>query len=140
MPARIHSAADLRIGPAPRLRPLILVAGPPGLMLRRQVPHEDQQLVGLADDLAGFEQVLTAAQSDASVLELAGKPGIDETRLLPGLAGAASKDGRLVLAGRASLLERDLPYRIFVDAIETTYEHSSQPGKTLRVGVRGPAR
>ena len=47
-----------------------------------------------------------------------GEPGIGKTRLLAELARRAEGRGHLVLAGRASELERDLPFWPFVDALE----------------------
>ncbi len=51
-------------------------------------------------------------------IALVGEPGIGKTRLLAELAGRADADGRLVLSGSASELERDLPFSVFVDALD----------------------
>ena len=46
------------------------------------------------------------------------KPGIGKTRLLAELAARAEARGHLVLAGAAAELERDLPFSVFVDALD----------------------
>ena len=51
-------------------------------------------------------------------LAVVGEPGIGKTRLLSELAARAERRGLLVLAGSAAELERDLPFWVFVDAIE----------------------
>ena len=47
-----------------------------------------------------------------------GEPGIGKTRLLRELARLAETRGYLVLAGSASELERDLPFSVYVDALD----------------------
>ena len=47
-----------------------------------------------------------------------GEPGIGKTRLLAELAARADARGQLVLSGSASELERDLPFWVFVDALD----------------------
>ena len=49
---------------------------------------------------------------------LVGEPGIGKTRLLAELATRADARGHLVLSGSASELERDLPFSVFVDALD----------------------
>ena len=53
-----------------------------------------------------------------TALAVVGEPGIGKTRLLSELAARADRRGLLVLAGSAAELERDLPFWVFVDAIE----------------------
>ena len=53
-----------------------------------------------------------------AALAVVGEPGIGKTRLLSELAARAEGRGLLVLAGSAAELERDLPFWVFVDAIE----------------------
>jgi DNA-binding NarL/FixJ family response regulator len=50
--------------------------------------------------------------------EVVGEPGIGKTRLLAELADRADTYGYLVLSGSASELERDLPFGVFVDALD----------------------
>ena len=53
---------------------------------------------------------------------LVGEPGIGKTRLLGELADQADASGCLVLSGSASELERDLPFWVFVDALDEYVE------------------
>ena len=54
----------------------------------------------------------------SGALALVGEPGIGKTRLLAELAARADARGQLVLYGSASELERDLPFWVFVDALD----------------------
>ena len=54
----------------------------------------------------------------AGAIEIVGEPGIGKTRLLAELEAMADERGCLVLSGSASELERDLPFWVFVDALE----------------------
>ena len=53
-----------------------------------------------------------------AALAVVGEPGIGKTRLLGELAIRADRRGCVVLSGSAAELERDLPFWVFVDAIE----------------------
>ena len=53
-----------------------------------------------------------------AAIELVGEPGIGKTRLLAELAARADARGYLVLSGSASELEQDLPFWVFVDALD----------------------
>src|SRR5439155_5980701 len=57
-----------------------------------------------------------------------GEPGIGKTRLLAELAARADEKSCIVLSGRASELERDLPFWVFVDALDE-YVHALEPGR-----------
>src|SRR3954452_5185594 len=77
------------------------------------------QLVGRTEELGSFEQVLAEVdRGDFDAVELIGEPGIGKSRLLREFAGRADTQGRLVLAGSASELERELPFAVFVDALD----------------------
>src|SRR5204862_6879565 len=77
------------------------------------------QFVGRAEELGSFDQVLGEVdQGIPSAIALIGEPGIGKTRLLAEFAHSADQSGRLVLAGSASELERDLPFSVFVDALD----------------------
>ncbi len=67
-----------------------------------------------------------------------GEPGIGKTRLLEELAARADARGHLVLDGSASELERDLPFWVFVDALDE-YVQSLPPPRleALDDDVRG---
>ncbi|HEY7691645.1 MAG TPA: AAA family ATPase [Gaiellaceae bacterium] len=71
-----------------------------------------EELGVLGEALGALDEGRTAA------IEVVGEPGIGKTRLLAELAGRADADGRLVLQGSASELEVDLPFSVFVDALD----------------------
>jgi ATP/maltotriose-dependent transcriptional regulator MalT len=78
-----------------------------------------EHLVGRADELASLEQVLGELDRGRSgAIALIGEPGIGKTRLLTELAARAEERGQLVLAGSAAELEQDLPFSVFVDAVD----------------------
>ena len=78
-----------------------------------------ERLVGRADEMSSLNQVLTDLDRGGSAaLLLIGEPGIGKTRLLAELAARADAQGQLVLSGSASELERDLPFSVFVDALD----------------------
>ena len=77
------------------------------------------QFVGRAEELGSFDQVLGEVdQGIPFTIALIGEPGIGKTRFLAEFARSADRNGRLVLAGSASELERDLPFSVFVDALD----------------------
>ena len=77
------------------------------------------QFVGRAEELAAFDQALGEVdQGIPSAIVLIGEPGIGKTRFLAEFAHSADQNGRLILAGSASELERDLPFSVFVDALD----------------------
>src|SRR5215216_1541011 len=78
-----------------------------------------EQLVGRAEELGLLDHALVElAQGQSAAIELVGEPGIGKTRLLAELARRATERGQLVLSGRAAELERDLPFWVFVDALD----------------------
>ncbi|HSK16106.1 MAG TPA: AAA family ATPase, partial [Gaiellaceae bacterium] len=90
-------------------------------------------LVGRAEELGSLDRVLTEVdRGSAAAIELVGEPGIGKTRLLAELAARADAGGRLVLAGSASELERDLPFSVFVDALDE-YVRGLDPGPLARL-------
>ena len=58
----------------------------------------------------------------AACLAVEGEPGIGKTRLLAELRRLAEERGYLVLAGSAAEFERDLPFGVFVDALDAHVE------------------
>jgi DNA-binding CsgD family transcriptional regulator len=77
------------------------------------------QLVGRAEELESIERLLARpADRQPATLALVGEPGIGKTRLLSELALRADAQGYTVLTGRATELERDLPFAMFVDALD----------------------
>src|SRR5918996_3238961 len=97
-----------------------------------------QHLVGRAAELTLFDRFIAELDGGFPVaIELVGEPGIGKTRLLAELAARADARGHLVLSGSASELERDLPYWVFVDALDD-YLQGLEPDRlaALDGGIR----
>jgi predicted ATPase len=78
-----------------------------------------EQLVGRTRELDFLDDALAELDRGSwATVELVGEPGIGKTRLLAELASRAVDRGHLVLSGCASELERDLPFWVFVDALD----------------------
>ena len=78
-----------------------------------------EHLVGRTAELTALDQALDRlGRGRPAALELVGEPGIGKTRLLGELAARADERGQLVLSGSASELEGDLPFWVFVDALD----------------------
>jgi DNA-binding CsgD family transcriptional regulator len=92
------------------------------------VGAQTDHLVGRAgelDSLAGALAELDRGRSVAALL--VGEPGIGKTRLLTEFGARADAEGHLVLSGSASELEHDLPFSLFVDALDE-YVRGVEPG------------
>jgi ATP/maltotriose-dependent transcriptional regulator MalT len=90
-------------------------------MLGREgtVPPQTEHLVGRIDEISLLDQALDELDRGCfAAVELVGEPGIGKTRLLAELAARADLRGHLVLSGSASELELDLPFSVFVDALD----------------------
>ena len=75
--------------------------------------------VGRADELGSLKRLLDELDRGCpGVIEVAGEPGIGKTRLLREVAARAGARGHLVLSGAASEFENDLPFSVFVDALD----------------------
>jgi ATP/maltotriose-dependent transcriptional regulator MalT len=93
--------------------------------------RQHNPFVGRADELDALEQVLDELnRGPPGAIELVGEPGIGKTRLLSELAARAEARGHLVLSGSASELERELPFSIFVHALDE-YVESLSPTNLL---------
>ena len=78
-----------------------------------------EHLVGRADACDVFDHALEEIDRGRSAaVALLGEPGIGKTRLLGELSTRADGRGYLVLYGSATELERDLPFWLFVDALD----------------------
>ena len=101
------------IGRPPRSRTLIQCYA----RLRPMAQVADH-FVGRAAELEAIDRALgdAARGPDRSLVE--GEPGIGKTRLLAELRRRADARGCTVLDGSASELERDLPFWVFVDALD----------------------
>jgi ATP/maltotriose-dependent transcriptional regulator MalT len=76
-------------------------------------------LVGRADELGSLERILDELDRGCpGAIEVAGEPGIGKTRLLREVAARGAARGHLVLSGAASEFENDLPFSVFVDALD----------------------
>jgi len=76
-------------------------------------------IVGRTYELESLERLLEELdRGSPGAIEVTGEPGIGKTRLLRELAARAEVRGHLVLAGSASELEHDLPFSVFVDALD----------------------
>jgi DNA-binding NarL/FixJ family response regulator len=83
------------------------------------VVEHGRSLVGRGAELDKFDTMLNAlASGRPSVVLLAGEPGIGKSRLLTELGTRADARGMLVLAASASEFEQDLPFWLFVDALD----------------------
>jgi DNA-binding CsgD family transcriptional regulator len=91
-------------------------------------------LVGRTDELALIDAALAELDLGRSAaVALVGEPGIGKTRLLRELAGRAEAVGHLVLSGSASELELNLPFSVFVDALDE-YIGSLDPKRLAVLG------
>jgi ATP/maltotriose-dependent transcriptional regulator MalT len=83
------------------------------------VALQTDHLVGRAEEMSSLDRLLADLDQGRSAATLVvGEPGIGKTRLLGELAARADARGHLVLSGSASELERDLPFSVFVDALD----------------------
>ena len=97
-----------------------------------------EHFIGRAAELGSFDRFIEQLELGRPVaIELVGEPGIGKTRLLAELAARADERGHLVLSGSASELEQDLPFWVFVDALDE-YLQTLEPWRLddLEDGVR----
>jgi ATP/maltotriose-dependent transcriptional regulator MalT len=93
-----------------------------------------ERFVGRADELASLERILEGLdRGDPGAIELTGEPGIGKTRLLKELVVGAEARGHLVLSGSASELEHDLPFSVFIDALDE-YVAGLEPERLAALG------
>ncbi len=93
-----------------------------------------EPLVGRAAELGSLGEALARFERQGfTALEISGEPGIGKTRLLAELARAADERGHLVLSGAASELEADMPFGVFVDALDE-YVHGLPPHRLDALG------
>ena len=77
------------------------------------------QLVGRTAELGVIGDALAELERrNFGALELRGEPGMGKTRLLHELAARGDGLGHIVLSGSAAELETDLPFWVFVDALD----------------------
>src|SRR5262245_8544739 len=95
-------------------------------------------LVGRDTALERIEHELDEIQEGSSrAIEIVGEPGIGKTRLLSELTARSELRRYLVLSGSASELERELPFSVFVDALDDYVEsRGTELLSTLDVDVQ----
>jgi len=78
-----------------------------------------EQLVGRVEEIDTLNRAVSGlADSGSATLAVLGEPGIGKTRLIAELGTLADDAGQIVLSGSASELEVDLPFWVFVDALD----------------------
>jgi DNA-binding CsgD family transcriptional regulator len=78
-----------------------------------------QSLVGRDPELELLEQLLSEAREGTPrFAQITGEPGIGKTYLLTEFGRRADADGWLVLTGRSSELEQELPFGLVIDAFD----------------------
>ena len=114
---------------------------PPGRAEQEGVRLLTGHFVGRADELGSLERILGELDRGCpGAIEVAGEPGIGKTRLLTELAARAAARGHLVLSGAASEFEHDLPFSVFVDALDE-YVAGLEPDRLAVLdGAVKPAR
>ena len=76
-------------------------------------------MVGRRSELEQLDAALAALGAGSpACLAVEGEPGIGKTRLLAELRRRAEDRGHLVLSGSAAEFERDLPYGVWVEAVD----------------------
>jgi DNA-binding NarL/FixJ family response regulator len=98
-----------------------------------------EQLVGRAEEIGVLERAVMGLKTGSSAaIAVIGEPGIGKTRLLSEVARHADESGCIVLSGSGSEFEQDLPFWVFVDALDE-YVAGLDPRRleSLEDGVRG---
>lgn len=96
-----------------------------------------QELIGRDRELRALDAVLARLSGPARLVEVVGEPGIGKTALLRALARRADARGLLTLLGRAAEYERELPFAVFVDALD---EHLSRLNPRVLSGLTDDER
>ena len=95
------------------------------------------QVVGRDAELGRLQATLDALDGgSAACITIEGEPGIGKTRLLNELRRRAEERGHVVLSGAAAEFEREMPFSVWVDALDALRR---RPGarRPRRMG-RGP--
>ncbi|MFL5844442.1 MAG: AAA family ATPase [Solirubrobacteraceae bacterium] len=95
--------------------------------LRPRIFELAEHLVGRGPELQLLDDALDRlAGRGGQAVEVVGAAGIGKTRLLAELGARADARGHIVLTGAGADLERDLPFWVFVDALDE-YIESVEP-------------
>ncbi|HEY6748183.1 MAG TPA: AAA family ATPase, partial [Mycobacteriales bacterium] len=102
------------------------------------MPVRAEHLVGRRAELALLADALAGIGArPPTAVAVTGEPGIGKTALLAELAARARDSGHLVLTGSATELEADLPFSVFVDALD---RHVEERAPDLAAGLAGGTR
>ena len=83
------------------------------------MPARTDPIVGRRPELLQLDVALDGLRGgDPACIVVEGEPGIGKTRLLAELCRRAEDRGHVVLAGSASEFERELPYAVWVEAMD----------------------
>src|SRR3954468_661499 len=89
--------------------------------------------VGSSSELELLEEALEAVErGEPRAVEVIGPAGIGKTRLLAELSRHAEDRGYVVLSGAGTELEQDLPFWVFVDALDE-YVEAMEPRRLERL-------
>jgi ATP/maltotriose-dependent transcriptional regulator MalT len=92
-----------------------------------------QPIVGRRPELGALGAALARVSGRRTTwLAIAGEPGIGKTRLLRELSDRADAQSHLVLEGRAAEFERELPFAVWIDALDA-YIAGLNPARVLRL-------
>src|SRR4051794_25036534 len=92
-------------------------------------------LVGRGEELDAVEATLDSLRHGrAHCLHVVGEPGIGKSRLLREVADRADGRGQLALGGRATEFEQEMPFGVFVDALDD-YLGALNPREVERLGA-----
>ncbi len=93
------------------------------------------QLIGRAQQLEGVAAALARLEvKQSALIGISGEPGIGKTAMLRALVARGEEAGHLVLAGRAAEFEREVPFSVFVDALDA-YLATLDESRLDRMGV-----
>ncbi|WP_086827529.1 LuxR family transcriptional regulator [Allokutzneria sp. NRRL B-24872] len=102
--------------------------------MQKRVGGAVRPLVGReAEQDALTRAISRLTEGQGGGLFLSGDPGIGKSRLLTDLTWRASMRGLTVFSGRSAEFERDLPFGVFVDALDD-YLADLQPGELEALG------
>src|SRR5262245_10613692 len=83
------------------------------------VPTADRRFIGRRQELAALDEALDSLRAPRPRwVVVSGEPGIGKTRLLSELAERAAGRRYPVFVGRGAELESELPFAIWVDALD----------------------
>jgi len=89
--------------------------------------------VGRSTELDRLAEALEALErGEPRAVQVVGPAGIGKTRLLAELAAHAEDRGHIVLSGAGAELEQDLPFWVFVDALDE-YVEGIEPRRLERL-------